>query len=375
MNNVGRLMQGNEAIALGALYAGASYYAGYPITPSSEIAEICSRELPKRGGVFMQMEDEIASMAAIIGASASGAKAFTATSGPGFSLMQEHISAAVIMETPVVVVNVQREGPCVGLATKPAQADIMQLRWGRHGDQAIVALIPATVRECFELTVKAFNIAEKYRVPVILAPDEVVGHMRENMVLPAAGDLEVVNRARPTCPPEEYKPLSFVPGAVAPMAAFGSEYVFRMTASMSGEDACSNADPGNAARRVDQLYSKLEAGRSDIVMVEAYDTQDCDVLVIAAGSPVRAARTAALEARGSGRKVGVLQLRTIWPFPDEEVRRHCAGVGRVVVAEMNHDGQIAGEVCKCVDDPSRIRKVNTYNGQIITPGDIAAALA
>ncbi|MBG0776152.1 MAG: 2-oxoacid:acceptor oxidoreductase subunit alpha [Desulfovibrionaceae bacterium] len=375
MNSVGTLMQGNEAIAKGALYAGASYYAGYPITPSSEIAEICSRELPKRGGVFMQMEDEIASMAAIIGASASGAKAFTATSGPGFSLMQEHISAAVIMEMPVVVVNVQREGPCVGLATKPAQADIMQLRWGRHGDQAIVALIPATVRECFELAVKAFNIAEKYRVPVILAPDEVVGHMRESVVVPAPGELEIVDRVRPTCAPGEYRPLDFTPGAVAPLAAFGSEYVFRMTASMSGEDACSNSDPANAARRVAQLYTKLEAGREDIVLTRGYDTGDCDVLVVAAGSPVRAARTAAREARAAGRKVGVLQIQTIWPFPGAEINACAAKAERVVVAEMNYDGQIAGEVRKCLDDPSRIRTVNTFNGTIITPGLIAEALA
>ncbi|SCM74403.1 2-oxoacid:acceptor oxidoreductase subunit alpha [Desulfovibrio sp. 86] len=366
-----KLMQGNEAIASAALYAGLSFYAGYPITPSSEIAEICAKELPKTGGVFMQLEDEIASMAAIIGASASGAKALTATSGPGFSLMQEHISAAVIMETPVVVVNVQRQGPCVGLATKPEQADLIQLGWGRHGDQAVVALIPATVAECFELTVKAFNIAEKYRVPVILAPDEQVGHVRENITVPAPGELPVINRTKPSCAPEAFVPLCFEPGAVAPMSAFGDGYITRMTASMSGEDGCSNSDPDNASRRVAQLHSKLEAGRNEIVMIKTYDVDDCDVLIVAIGSPVRCARTVAKEARAEGKRVGVLQILTMWPFPYEEIAPYLKKARKVIVPEMNYAGQMAGEVLKCIDDPGKLIKVNTFNGQIIKPEDIA----
>lgn len=368
------LMQGNEAIAWGAMYAGANYYAGYPITPSSEIAEVCSNALPRRGGVFMQMEDEIASMGAIVGASAAGAKAFTATSGPGFTLMQEHISAAIIMETPVVVINVQRQGPSVGLATKPEQADIMQLRWGRHGDQALVALIPASVKECFEYTVRAFNIAEKYRTCVIVAPDEVIGHMRENFTQPAPGDIPIVNRATPDCPPGEYKPHTFEDGKVAPLAAFGSEYVFRLTASMHDENAYSNAEPCNAAARTDQLYSKLQKNQKDLTFTKFFGEDDYDTLLIAAGSPLRAARTAALEARAEGRKVSVLQLITIWPFPAEVVRWYGSKAKTVIVPELNKDGQIASEAGKCLPDFVRVKQVNRYNGTVLTPEDIAACI-
>ena len=194
-------MQGNQAIAEGALYAGARFYAGYPITPSSEIAEECSIRLPQLGGVFIQMEDELASIAAVVGASLAGAKALTATSGPGFSLMQENIGLAIMGEVPCVIVNVQRAGPSTGLATKPGQSDIMQVRWGRHGDQSLIALCPATVSECFTLTVQAFNFAERFRVPVVLMPDEIVGHTRENVAVPAAGELEVIDRKAPTGPP------------------------------------------------------------------------------------------------------------------------------------------------------------------------------
>ena len=368
------LMQGNEAIAWGALYAGATYYAGYPITPSSEIAEVCSNALPRCGGIFMQMEDEIASMGAIVGASAAGAKAFTATSGPGFTLMQEHISAAIIMETPVVVINVQRQGPSVGLATKPEQADIMQLRWGRHGDQTLVALIPASVKECFEYTVQAFNIAEKYRTCVIVAPDEVIGHMRENFAQPAPGDIPVVNRTKPTCSPDDYKPHTFKDGAVAPLAAFGSEYVFRLTASMHDENAYSNAEPDNAAARTDQLYSKLERNLEDLTFTNFFGDEEYDTLIIAAGSPLRAARTAALEAQAEGLKVSVLQLITIWPFPAERVRNYGSRAQTVIVPELNKDGQIAAEVGKCLPGSVTVKQVNKYNGTVLTPEDIAACI-
>lgn len=325
-----QLMQGNSAIVQGAFYAGALFYAGYPITPSSEIAEEAARLLPERGGVFMQMEDEIASMGAIVGASLAGKKSFTATSGPGFSLMQENLGMAIMGEVPLVVVNVQRSGPSTGLATKPAQSDIMQLRWGRHGDQSLIALIPGTVRECFELTVTAFNLAEKYRVPVVVAPDEVVGHMRENLTIPEPGELEVIDRTAPACKPEHYKPFSFESGAVAPLAGYGSEYVFHVTSSMHDESGFSCNTPDNAARRVQQLHTKLAAGRRDIVLTRAFDVEDCDTLIISTGIVTRAARTAAVEARAQGKKVGVLQLQTIWPFPDQEVRAAATGAGRVL---------------------------------------------
>ena len=369
-----KLVQGNSAIAQGAFYAGAKFYAGYPITPSSEIAEEAARKLPELGGVFMQMEDELASMGAIVGASLAGVKSFTATSGPGFSLMQENLGMAVMGEVPLVVVNVQRSGPSTGLATKPAQSDIMQLRWGRHGDQAIIALVPGSVKECFELTVTAFNLSEKYRVPVVVAPDEVVGHMRENLVIPAAGELEVVERKAPGCLPQDYRPFSFEPGAVASLASFGSDYVVHVTRSMHDETGYSCNTPDNAARRVAQLHTKLDEGRHEIVLTRSFDVEGCQTLIVTTGILVRAARAAAAEARSRGLKVGVLQLQTVWPFPDREVAAAAAGVERVVVAEMNYVGQLAGEVRKALPDPSIVQGVSSWNGSIMRPEHIAAAL-
>ncbi|SDF10674.1 2-oxoacid:acceptor oxidoreductase subunit alpha [Desulfovibrio legallii] len=373
MSKTPQLVQGNAAIAQGAFYAGARFYAGYPITPSSEIAEIASRDLPRLGGVFMQMEDELASMGAIVGASLAGVKAFTATSGPGFSLMQENLGMATIGEVPVVVVNVQRSGPSTGLATKPAQSDIMQLRWGRHGDQEVIALAPATVRECFELTVTAFNLAEKYRVPVILAPEEVAGHMRENLVIPEPGELEVLNRAQPACAPEDYKPFCFDAGAVAPLPPYGGKYVYHVTSSMHGENGYSCNTPANAARRVAQLHTKLARGRDEIVRTRYFGPEDCATLIVASGVVTRAARSAAAAANANGGRVGVLQLQTLWPFADKELAAAARKASRVVVAEMNYAGQLAGEVKKYVD-PALVRGVNTYNGSIMTPAQIAAAL-
>ena len=365
-----RLMQGNQAIAEGAFYAGALFYAGYPITPSSEIAEECSKRMPQLGGVFMQMEDEIASMGAIIGASLAGAKAFTATSGPGFSLMQENMGVAVMGEVPCVVIDVQRSGPSTGLATKPAQSDIMQIRWGRHGDQSVIALCPATVSECISLTVQAFNFAEKYRIPVILAPDEVVGHMRENVIVPEPGDLEVIDRKKPAGVPENYKPFAADADGVAPLAAYGSRYVFHVSSSMHGPDGYSNNNPANAAWRVTQLHRKVEMHRDEIVLTKTFDTEDADILLIAFGATTRASRAAALELRKQGIKAGVLQLITIWPFADKEVALLGQRAKTVVVTEMNYSGQVAGEVRKVLGSGADLRKVNSFNGQIITPQDI-----
>ncbi|MFH2074629.1 MAG: 2-oxoacid:acceptor oxidoreductase subunit alpha [Pseudomonadota bacterium] len=365
-----RLMQGNQAIAEGAFYAGARFYAGYPITPSSEIAEECSKRMPQLGGVYMQMEDEIASMGAIIGASLAGAKAFTATSGPGFSLMQENMGVAVMGEVPCVVIDVQRSGPSTGLATKPAQSDIMQIRWGRHGDQSVIALCPATVSECISLTVQTFNFAEKYRIPVILAPDEVVGHLRENVIVPEPGDLEVIDRKKPAGVPENYKPFAADADGVAPLAAYGSRYVFHVSSSMHGPDGYSNNNPANAAWRVTQLHRKIEMHRDEIVLTKTFDTEDADILLIAFGATTRASRAAALELRKQGIKAGVLQLITLWPFADKEVALLGQKAKTVVVTEMNYSGQVAGEVRKVLGSGADLRKVNSFNGQIITPQDI-----
>jgi 2-oxoglutarate ferredoxin oxidoreductase subunit alpha len=365
-----RLMQGNQAIAEGAFYAGARFYAGYPITPSSEIAEECSKMMPRLGGVYMQMEDEIASMAAIIGASLAGAKSFTATSGPGFSLMQENMGVAVMGEVPCVVIDVQRAGPSTGLATKPAQSDVMQIRWGRHGDQSVIALCPATVGECFALTVTAFNFAEKFRVPVILASDEVVGHLRENVVIPGPGEIEVIERKRPSGPPELYRPFVADADGVAPLSSYGSDYVFHVSSSMHGPDGCSNNDPANATWLVEQLHKKIAMHRDEIVITKTFDALDAEVLLVAFGATTRASRAAALELRKRGVKAGVLQLVTLWPFADKEVARYGARAKTVVVTEMNYSGQVAGEVQRVMGSGSDIRRVNKYNGEIITPRDI-----
>ena len=369
-----RLMQGNQAIAEGAIYAGARFYAGYPITPSSEIADECASRMPALGGMYIQMEDEMASIAAVIGASLAGAKAFTATSGPGFSLMQENLGLAVMGEVPCVVVDVQRSGPSTGLATKPAQSDIMQIRWGRHGDQSVIALCPASVSECFTLAVQAFNFAERFRVPVILMPDEIVGHMRENVALPLPGEIEIVERKAPSGKPAAYLPFKPDADGVAPLAAYGSDYVFHVTSSMHGTDGYSNNDPANAAWRVRQLHEKIERHRDEIVLTRSYYTEDMDVLIVAFGATTRSGRAAALEARSQGIKAGVLQLQTIWPFPDKEIAALGKSARMVVVPEMNYSGQVAGEVQKALGAGADIRRVNKYNGTIITPQDILDAM-
>jgi len=368
------LLQGNQAIAEGALYAGARFFAGYPITPSSEIADECAARMPALGGMYLQMEDEIGSIAAVIGAALAGAKAFTATSGPGFSLMQENLGLAVMGEVPCVIVNVQRAGPSTGLATKPAQSDVMQVRWGRHGDQSVIALCPASVRECFTLTVQAFNFAERFRVPVILMPDEIIGHMRENVALPLPGEIEIIERKAPSGAPAAYLPFKPDDDGIAPLAAFGGDYVFHVTSSMHGTDGYSNNDPANAAWRVRQLHEKIERYRDEIVLTRSYYTEDMEVLIVAFGATTRAARAAALEARAMGIKAGVLQLQTIWPFPDKEIAALGKNARMVVVPEMNYSGQVAGEVQKALGAGADIRRVNKYNGAIITPQDILDAM-
>jgi 2-oxoglutarate/2-oxoacid ferredoxin oxidoreductase subunit alpha len=369
-----RLIQGNQAMAEAAIYAGARFYAGYPITPSSEIAEECSRVLPTVDGMYIQMEDEIASIAAVIGASLAGAKAFTATSGPGFSLMQENLGLAVMGEVPCVVINVQRSGPSTGLATKPAQGDVMQLRWGRHGEQAVIALCPATVAECFYLTVLAFNFAERFRLPVIVAPDEIVGHMRETFCVPAPGELEVIDRKRPTVSPADYLPFLAEADGVAPLAAYGSDYVFHISSSMHGPDGCSNNDPANAARIVEQLHRKIELHRDEIVLTKSFDVEDAEILLIGFGATARASREAARDLRKKGVRAGVLQLVTLWPFADREIAALGEKVKTVVITEMNYSGQVAGEVQRVLGRDADIRRVNSYNGQIITPKKILAAV-
>ncbi len=367
-----KFIQGNEAIAEGAFAAGARFYAGYPITPSSEIAEMASRRLPKLGGVYVQMEDELGSMAAIIGASLSGRKSFTATSGPGFSLMQENLGVAVMAEVPCVIINVQRSGPSTGLATKPAQGDVLQSRWGTHGDHGIIVISPSSVQDCFDLTVRAFNLAEKYRTPVILLADEIVGHMREKVVLREMKPYEIVERRKPTGSPEDYRPFGSN-GEIAPLAAYGSEYVFKVSGSMHDETGNACSRPENADKFIRHLTDKIDKNRRDIIITREYNLDDAEYVIITFGCTARSALAAMEMARSKGRKVGVFQLVTLWPFADEQVREICLRSKGIIVPELNL-GQIIREVQRVNDSKVPVLGVNKVNSLPITPYEILDAV-
>lgn len=363
-----RLLQGNEAMVEGALAAGCRFFAGYPITPASEISELMSVRLPQEGGTFIQMEDEIASMGAIIGASLAGVKSLTATSGPGFSLMQENLGYACMAEVPCVVVNVMRGGPSTGLPTSPAQGDVMQARWGTHGDHPIIVLSVATVAECFEITVIAFNFAEKYRVPVILLSDEVVAHTRENIVLPAAEQLEVVDRIRPSVPPQWYKPYADNSRGVPAMATMGDGYRHHVTGLIHDQSGFPTERPDEVKALMLRQMRKISSGFTEIQLTRSFMLEDAQVAVIAYGSVARSAKRAVRMARQQGIKAGLLQLVTLFPFPRKAVDQVLRQCKAVIVPEMNC-GQISREV-KRVNRTCRVFTVNRIDGQPITPAEI-----
>ncbi len=363
------LIQGNEACARGAIAAGCRFYAGYPITPSSEIAEAMARYLPETGGVFVQMEDEIGSLAACIGASLGGVRAMTATSGPGFSLMQEHIGFASIAEIPCVVVDVMRGGPSTGLPTAPSQGDVLQSRWGTHGDHPIIVLAPATVREIHDLTVQAFVLADRFRTPVILLFDEVLAHLRERVELPP---VDVPPRARPEAGP--YRPYAAAPGGVAPLAPFGNGFRFHVTGL--AHDACGypTQDPAEIAGMQHRLHAKLAAHLEEIVRCERWMLDDAEVVVLAFGIVARAAREAVREARRQGIRAGLLRPITLWPFPVDAVRGAVSRAHTVIVAEMNL-GQMVLEVERVVAGAAEVRGVFRADGEPIMPDEIVRALS
>ena len=367
-----RLIQGNQACAEGALAAGVTFFAGYPITPSTEVMEILAEELPKRGGKFLQMEDEIASMGAVCGASLTGVKAITATSGPGFSLKQELIGYAAMAELPVVIVNVQRSGPSTGLPTSPAQGDVMQSRWGTHGDHGILVLSPASVKESYEVMIKAVNFAEKFRTPVIFLLDEVIGHMRERVELPEEGSCEIIDRKVPTGAPADY--LAYKPEAdgVPPMAPFGSGYRYHVTGLMHGYNGLPNSTAAMTTEVIDRMHTKLEQAKDEITLYEEYEMADAEHVVVAYGGTARSAIAAVKAARAKGIKAGLLKLITIWPFPGDIVKKAAAKAKTVIVPEMNY-GQLIGEVERYVGQ-DKVRGVNRFDGTILTPDDILAAL-
>lgn len=364
-----KILQGNEACAEGALLAGVKFFAGYPITPSSEIAENMARKLPKIGGKFIQMEDEIASMAAVIGASIAGLKSLTATSGPGMCLKQENLGFAIINEIPCVVVNAQRGGPSTGSPTKPSQGDMMQARWGTHGDHPIIALAPSTVNEILTLTIKAFNFSEKYRTPVILLLDEVIAHMREKVEIPAPEDVEVINRKKPTVPPEEYLPFKPGEDGVPSMANFGEGYRYHITGLIHNEKGLPTANPQEIDAFIRRLHNKILKNIKDIIINKKYSLDDAKIALIAYGSVARAAERTVKLAREEGLKVGLLKLLTIWPFCFEEVNRLAQKVDLIIVPEMNL-GQMVLEVERASQGKCRVVPYGRVDGELINPIEI-----
>lgn len=366
-------MQGNEACAHGAIYAGCRFFAGYPITPSTEVAEVLSAELPKVGGSFIQMEDEIGAMAAIIGASLTGVKALTATSGPGFSLKQENIGYACITEVPCVIINVMRGGPSTGMPTGPSQSDVMQAKWGTHGDHPAICIVPASVQELFNETVRAFNLAEKFRTPVTVMPDEIVGHMRERIVFPEPGELEVVNRTAPTVPPAEYRPYDTRFGDVPPLAAFGSGYRFHVTGLNKAEDGFPTTRASLVQAEEERQVRKIENAIDEIVTWEEYLLEDADVAVVAFGSTARSARFAVNEARKNGIRAGLFRIITYWPFPEKQIAALASRVKAIITPEMNL-GMTLHEVRRCVDGKTPVSGIFRVDGEPIGPAQILAGI-
>jgi len=364
-------MLGDHACAEGALAAGLDFFAGYPITPSTEIAEHIAARLPPLGGRFVQMEDELGSMAAIIGASAAGARSFTATSGPGFSLMMENIGLAAMMELPVVVANVQRASPSTGLPTMVGQSDILQARWGSHGDYGVIAYCPASPQECFDLTIEAFNAADRYRVPVFVLMDEVVGHMAERVVIPEPEAIPFTGRKPPPHAPGERPFLSYAPDddLVPPIAHAGEGYKVHMTGLTHDERGYPALNAATHDKLVNRLVDKVRLNAAEIGMIEEYATEDAETIVVAFGCTARSARHAVAEARRNGIRCGYLRLITVWPFPETRIREliHAGNVRRFVVPEVNL-GQLRREIERLTNLP--VLRINHAGGHMPVPEEI-----
>jgi len=339
--------EGDWACAEGAIAAGCRFFAGYPITPATEIAERMALRLPKVGGAYVQFEDELGSMAAVIGSSYAGVKAMTATSGPGLSLMQENIGLAVMTEAPCVIVDVMRGSPSTGQPTKAAQGDVMQCRWGSHGDYEIIALVPASVQEMFDLTIEAFNLSEQYRVPTMVMADEVIGHVRERLVIPDPNNITIIDRKKPDAPPGEYLPFRPGENLVPPMACFGEGYHFHATGLTHDERGYPDMSIETQEKLVRRLCDKIRRNANKIIRLDKRFVDDAEILVVAFGSPARSAASAVATARSEGIKAGLLRLVTIWPFPTEELEELSKQLKSVIVLEMNY-GQLVREVERAV---------------------------
>ncbi len=372
-NNI-KFVQGNEACVEGALYAGLNFFAGYPITPSTEIAEILSGRLPQRGGKFIQMEDEIASMCAIIGASLTGNKVMTATSGPGFSLKQEAIGYACMTEIPCVIANVQRGGPSTGNPTHVSQGDINQARWGTHGDHAIIALTASNHQDVFSITVDAFNLAETYRTPVILLLDEAIGHMREKLVVPEQGSIPIVDRLRTSLGKGvDYHPYLPREDGRLPMSDFGDDHRYNVTGLFHDMWGFPSNNPKVVNELLHHLVDKIENNVHAITRFKEHFLDDAEYVLVSYGSSARSAIHLAKNRRKKNEKLGVLELQSIWPFPAALVREKCANAKAVIVVEMNM-GQVLSQVKSAVDKPDKVFLANRIDGKLITPTDIKQLL-
>ena len=368
----GRLtfVQGNEACVEAALYAGLDFFAGYPITPSTEIAELMSVRLPLKGGKFMQMEDEIASICAIIGASLTGKKVMTATSGPGFSLMQEGLGFAIMAEIPCVIVDVQRGGPSTGLPTKVSQGDVNQARWGTHGDHSIIALTASNHQDVFAITVEAFNFSETYRTPVILLFDEVIGHMRERLEIPAPGEIPLVERLKTSVREGvDYHPYLPREDGRLPMSDFGGVHRYNVTGLFHDMWGFPSENPRVVHELLRHLVDKIENHVDELTRYKEYFVDDAEILLISYGSSARSALHVVSDRRQRGERIGLLELQTLWPFPSALVREKTKNARYVVVVEMNM-GQVLQSVKESVERPERVFLANRVDGVLITPEDI-----
>lgn len=364
---------GNHACALAALAAGCRFFAGYPITPSSEIAEMMSRELPRVDGVFIQMEDEIASIGAIVGASLGGAKPMTATSGPGFSLMQENLGYAAMTEAPCVIVNVMRGGPSTGMPTRPAQGDIMQARWGTHGDHPIIVVAPASVQEIYLETIRAFNLAERFRTPVVVLYDEIVAHLMEMIRIPDAKDIAAIDRKWAQDSGGGFLPYAETDDLVPPMARPGDRHRIHVTGLTHTPDGFPTQKPELADRALRRILDKIERNRAQIEKVEEIGAADADIVIVAIGIVARAARSAVETLRSEGLKVGLVRPVTLWPFPEGSVRAAIRRARVALVPEMNA-GQLSREVERLADDPAKVVGLRRVDGEPISPAEIVVRI-
>ena len=363
-------VQGNEACVNGALYAGLDFFAGYPITPSTEVTELLSYRLPAKGGKFIQMEDELSSMCAIIGASLTGQKTMTATSGPGFSLKQEAIGFAVMTETPCVVINVQRGGPSTGLPTSASQGDVMQTRWGTHGEHAIIALTASNNQDIFAMTIEAFNLSETFRSPVILLLDEIVAHTREKLVMPEPGEITVVERLHTSVPEgTDYHPYLPREDGRLPVSDFGGVHRYNVTGLAHDMWGFPTNKPEVVYELMRHLVDKIQGHTREITRVKEFYVHDADCLLISYGASARTALHVVENRRERGEKLGLLELQSLWPFPAEVVRKRCASVNCVIVVEMNM-GQILHEVKAVVEERNKVFLANKIDGTYITPSDV-----